>query len=686
MIKKSFLFFAAVALITACNQSKQTPENMEKAEKMSIIDSQNVALTIDSLVKAYGEPLKVRISKGVKQAAAFWTEKDGDVKSFTLFCQQNFIANDSALEVAFDKLQRNYEVLYGNFNKMGLDLRIPLDVQGPDITTVDQMFGSYDPSAHLKDDFFNNKIAFLVLLNFPHYSLKEKMELGTQWNRKEWAYARVGDIYSSRVPADVLLKITETQTLADMYISEYNICMGNLVDNENKNLFPKDMKLISHWGLRDELKAQYSAADGLPRQRMIYEVMKHIIKQDIPKEVINNESLNWNPLTNKVFTGVKETASNPEPDTRYEYLLKNFKAVKAADAWSPMYPNYISRKFDEEMEIPQEEVEKLFTEYLSSPLVKQVATLIAKRLGRPLEPFDIWYDGFKSRSSINIDVLEAKVKSKYQSKEALEKQLPGILQTLGFTPGKASDICEYVQVDAARGAGHAAGAAMKTDKARLRSRFPKEGMNYKGYNIAMHEFGHNVEQTITLHDVDYYMLSGVPNTSFTEALAFMFQRRDLQMLGMEKTDANAESLMALDVFWSNYEIMGVSLVDMAVWKWLYANPDATAAQLKEAVVRIANEIWNKYYADVFGVKDQPILAIYSHMIDYPLYLSAYPIGHLIDFQLEQQVRGKNFASEILRIYPNGRLVPELWMKKATGQGISNKPVFEATEKALKDLK
>ncbi|MDR1115984.1 MAG: hypothetical protein LBL33_07565 [Tannerella sp.] len=41
-------------------------------------------------------------------------------------------------------------------------------------------------------------------------------------------------------------------------------------------------------------------------------------------------------------------------------------------------------------------------------------------------------------------------------------------------------------------------AAMKGQKARLRTRIPADGMNYKGYNIAIHEFGHNVKQTIMI--------------------------------------------------------------------------------------------------------------------------------------------------------------------------------------------
>jgi hypothetical protein len=226
---------------------------------------------------------------------------------------------------------------------------------------------------------------------------------------------------------------------------------------------------------------------------------------------------------------------------------------------------------------------------------------------------------------------------------------------------------------------------MKSDKARLRTRIADKGMNYKGYNIAIHEFGHNVEQTMDLQNIDYYMMSGVPNTAFTEALAFIFQKRDLELLGIKENNPQKEELLALDNFWMSYEIMGVSLVDMGVWKWMYAHPDATAAQLKEAVISIAKDIWNKYYAPVFGSKDEPILAIYSHMIDNPLYLSNYPVGHLIDFQVEGQITGKPFAKEVERIWEQGRLIPQVWMKGAVGREISTEPILDATSKALKKV-
>jgi oligoendopeptidase F len=213
----------------------------------------------------------------------------------------------------------------------------------------------------------------------------------------------------------------------------------------------------------------------------------------------------------------------------------------------------------------------------------------------------------------------------------------------------------------------------------------EEGMDYKGYNIAVHEFGHNVEQTISVHMVDNYFINGIPNTAFTEALAFMFQSRDLELLGMKEDDPMKEHLDVLDFFWNNFEMMGVSLVDMNVWKWMYDNPDASEEQLKDAVISIAVDIWNEYFASVFGERDIPLLAVYSHMIQSPLYLSNYPYGRLIMFQLEEYMQDKDFAAEVIRIFSIGNLTPRHWMDKAVGEQISNRPMFNAVEKALESF-
>lgn len=654
--------------------------------RAEVLPPNEVATLIEKLKSSSDVSQHTRIERGVKQAAAFWRAEDGTFEDFAALCTQHNAVNDELREQMFRRIQDNFELLIGSFNKMSVGLKYPLHVAEGEILPVDRLFGGYDAGAHLSDDFYANKLAFIVMLNFPFYSLKEKETLGQNWSRLEWAYARMGDMYKSRIPAALLQEYALASSEADAYISDYNIYMGNLRDARGRKLFPKDMKLISHWGLRDEIKANYADPSGFNKQAVIYEVMQRIIRQEIPSQVINNPEFEWAPFRNEVFSGNQKVEFTTEPDTRYSHLLGLFKITQKIDEYSPLFPNYITRKFDDEMEIPVEQVEAMFVELVSHPSLKEVAAIIEKRLGRKLQPWDIWYDGFKTRSTLDVAKLDQLLKTKYPNKTAFENDLPNILVKLGFSADSAKSIASKIAVDPSRGAGHAWGAAMKGDKARLRTRIGPDGMDYKGYNIAIHEFGHNVEQTISLYDVDYYMLNGVPNTAFTEALAFTFQARDLQLLGMENYNETTRHLNALDNIWGNYEIMGVSLVDINVWRWMYANPNASPADLKKAVIRIATEIWNQYYAPVFGIKDSPILAVYSHMIDYPLYLPAYPVGQLIEFQFGEHLNGKDFAAEVYKAFTQGRLTPQQWMIGAVGSKISPKPSINAALEAVKAIK
>jgi hypothetical protein len=684
-MKKIFLFvivfITGLFLTISCS-----PKNKIKNNSMSSLKTETITSATDSLMAKYGKTDELRIKKGVNQAAEMWRKEDGDDSLFISFCIEHFAQSGPELDTLFEKYNYYFEQIFGHYNMLTIELMRNLHEPRGGITLVDEMFGSWDVTAHFAEDMFNNKTAFDVLLNFPYYSLKEKNENGKNWTDKQWGMARLGDMFVSRAPSDLLLKASETLVKSDNYISGYNIYMGSLLNEKGEKYFPEDKVLITHWGLRDELKSNYAdTVNGLAKQEMIYQVMQRIIDQSSPENIINNGKLQWNPVSNKVFENGKEIKYNSESDTRYEVLLNNFKALKELDPYYPYNENYISRKFDEEMEMAQADVENLFISFVSSPVIKNIGKLIEKRLGRKLRPFDIWYNGFTSRAGLNEDELDKLTQKLYPDNIALKKALPGILKKLGFSAEKAEYISAFIDVDPAIGSGHAWGSAMRKDVSHLRTRIAPTGMNYKGYNIAIHEFGHNVEQTISLHFVDNYMIHGVPNTAFTEALAFVFQSRDLQLLDMKNNNELAHDFENLEIAWSVYEIMGVSLVDMNVWKWMYQNPNATPAKLKNQIIAIAKDVWNKYYAPVFGIKDQTILAIYSHMIDAPLYLSAYPIGHLIQFQIEQHLKGKDFANEILRIYSIGRLTPDWWMIKATGSKLSSEPLLKAADESVKKL-
>lgn len=681
-MRRAIILLLLPILMAGCGgQQMKTQDN-----EVSPIAGTTVKKVTDELINKHGAEHQFRIERGVQQVAQLWRNSDGSSDDFTNFCLEHFIASGDELNSVFDKLMVNFEILDGNMLRIKKDLMRPLHLdQGP-IHPIDMMFGSYEPGAHMREDFFNNKIAFVVALNFPFYSLEEKNELGSNWSRLEWAKARVGDYYTSRVPARLIQEVSAVGTISDQYIDEYNIYMGRLVNDQGQALFPENLRLITHWGLRDELKSNYADENGLEKQRMIYAVMKRIIDQSIPQEVINKNTYQWNPHKNLLLKDGQETAFKSEPDTRYEMLLNNFLANKKLDPYYPNYPTYIQRQFEANMEIPQEDVRRLFTEFISSPQVKEVAQLISERLGRPLEPFDIWYNGFRPRGTYTEEELDRIVRQKYPDVQAFQAGLEPMLLKLGFDKEKAAFLASNIKVEGSRGAGHAYGSTIRDDKVLLRTRIGTNGMDYKGYNIAVHEFGHNVEQVISLHDVDYYSLNRVPNTAFTEALAFIFQKRDLELLGLKDDDPQKEHMRALANFWSCYEIMGVSLVDMKVWEWMYANPKATPSQLKNAVIAISKEIWNEYYAPVFGSRDEPILAVYSHMISNPLYLSNYPLGHVIDFQVEQYIKGKNFASEVQRMFRLGSIIPQEWMRQAVGTELSIQPTLAATSEAVKAVR
>jgi hypothetical protein len=645
------------------------------------------------LTTKYGAQQGERINRGLHQVSEFWRADDGDAAAFEEFVRTNFAGDPATLDTMFNRFQSMLEQLDGHMHEITREFNQQSDLNLGPVLPFDEVFAGYDPSAHVLDDFFNNKLAFTVLLNFPLTTLDQRLKDGPNWSRRQWAEARLAQRFDKRIPADVNLAIAQAGAESAQYVSQYNIWMYHLLDPQGQRLFPPKMRLLSHWNLRDEIKADYSdPKSGLAKQRTIQQVMERIVTQTIPQVVINNPGVDWNPYTNEVkpaaekdseTTGSLAITNAPEPDTRYAMLLKTFNASRKADPYSPTAPTLIDRRFQEDREIPEARVKSMLEQVVSSPLVGQTAQLIQARLGRPLEPFDIWYNGFRPGSQYTEAQLDEIVAKKYPSAEAYQKDIPNLLMKLGFAPDRAQHVADNIIVDPARGSGHAMGAGMRAEKAHLRTRIEKTGMNYKGFNIAVHEMGHNVEQTFSLNDNDYTLLQGVPNTAFTEALAFVFQGHDLELLGLPAPDAKSQAEKTLNDFWSTYEIAGVALVDMSVWHWMYDHPQATPRQLDQATVQISKDIWNRYYAPVFHKNDVVLLGVYSHMIDSFLYLPDYPIGHTIAFQIEEQMKkAGSIGPEFERMARMGRITPDLWMERATGRPVGPEALLQATQRAL----
>ncbi len=635
-------------------------------------------------------------ARGKKQAAALWRAADGDAAAFEAFAKANTAPDAATRDAMFMRLSAALVSLEGHMDEATRDLRMHVDLDRGPIQPFDEALAAYYPGAHLTDDLFENKLAFTTLLNFPVYTLDEKLRLGPKWTRRQWAEARLADRFARRVPASVNLAIAKAYSDSQQYIASYNIWMHHLVDDKGARLFPAKMRLLSHWNLRDELKSDYADREqGPAKQRAIRKVMERIVDQTIPLAVLDNPGVDWNPFTNEVRKAAvkdsdlpeKPAPSGPEPDSRYAVLLADFRAVRQADPYSPTAPTFIARKFEEGRQIPEARVRKMLEDVLSSPLVPKVAALIEKRLGRKLSPVDVWYSGFRPQPEKSGAELDAVVRAKYPTPEAYAKDIPNLLAKLGFSKEKAEFVASRMEVHPARGSGHASGAELKGYKSYLRTRVEKDGMNYKGYNIAVHEMGHNVEQTFSLYEIDEPLLKGVPNTAFTEALAFVFQGHDLELLGLAKPSEKALAEKTLDAFWGTYEIAGVGLVDMGVWHFMYEHPDATPAQLKAATLAIARDVWNRFFAPVLGEKDVTLLAIYSHMIDAFLYLPDYSIGHMIAFQVERQMeKAGAIGPEFERMAKLGNIAPDLWMTQAAGAPVGPEALLAETEKALSTIR
>ena len=671
----------------------ELPVAAPKPSAPVVVMPEVIASAKKALLAKHGDAQRARIERGVSQVAALWRAEDGDL---TKFVSEHFLSEPKAIDALFDRLQKQLEQVDGHGLELGRSLRWDTEVDTGAQLPVDSLLAAFDPGAHVTEDLFNAKVAFAALLNFPLTTLESKLKDGEGWTRRQWAESKLTGRFDTRIPGNISAQISAAAAAADEYIAGYNLWMHHVVDDKGARLFPSGKRLISHWNLRDELKANYADKDGIGKQRAIVKVMERIVTQTIPKAVIDNPKLDWNPFANTVVAAPaaeieanapKDKTATPsterEPDARFQVVLDHFATYRKADPYSPIAPTHIARAF-EGAEMPEARVRSLLLAVLESPLIARAAKEVEAKLGRKLEPQDIWYEF--GGGDVPEAELDKETRKRYPTAAAFAKDMPRILKGLGFTDAQAKTLSANIAVDPSRGAGHAMEAKRRTDKPHLRTRVGDKGMDYKGYNIAVHELGHNVEQYLSLYEVDYTLLQGTPNTAFTEALAFLFQARNLELLGRKKQKGEAERLEVLDHLWNTWEIAGCSLVEIDVWHWLYDHPNATAAELREATGKIARGVWDKYYAPVLGGAGQTsILGIYSHTIASPLYLFNYVLGHLIAFQMEEHVAGKDaktFASEFTRVARYGAVLPDVWMKHATKAPVNAQPMLDAAKRAL----
>ena len=132
------------------------------------------------LIAKYGDAQNPRVERGLRQVSEFWRPDDGDAAVFEDFVLANFAGDQTTLDTLFNRYQHLMEQLNGHMHEISREFRQQADLNAGPVLPFDELFAGYDPAAHIVDDFFNNKLAFVVLLNFPLTTLEERLAQGSE--------------------------------------------------------------------------------------------------------------------------------------------------------------------------------------------------------------------------------------------------------------------------------------------------------------------------------------------------------------------------------------------------------------------------------------------------------------------------------------------------------------------------
>ena len=634
-------------------------------------------LPIDETIQSLGGC--ERATAGVHRVAKRWQDCDGDSDAFKAFCEESFVVSDEDKSRLLDRYESAMGSIGGHLYEINRHLRRWTDLRGDEMPVIDNIMAMFDPCPDLSNQFYKQKIAFVALLNFERPDLVTMLSEGSQWSTDQWAEARIGRAFGPRIPAEVNDRARVLEHEADMFVSEFHVPVGCMIDDNGKSWFEPERKLIAHWLIREEIKAGYTQDGGIEKQRALSWVMGRHIDGTIPKQIMDSSCTGkWDPRNNTVDGEDPGELLGP---VRYEQLNTQRSVAVDYDKYYDEYPTAIARKFDLEREIPEDIVESLMIELLEAPIRGDIASFMSEKLGRPLEAFDIYLEDIAEGAS--SAELDEKVTAMFKDETEFQSKIPEVLRGLGYSNEDAEFLGTRVNVEIARGAGHAMRPGIPEYHAWLRTNRLDDRLGWDGFDTAMHELGHNLEQLISTHFVPRPLLRNVPNTACTEAFAFLYQNKAKEVVGLPEADeAKAFALASVEGFLAACQIAGPSLVELYTWRWLYENPDVSSEQLRDQMLAIAQDVWDKYFKEYFGEDPYHILAAYQHMIGYPLYLPDYTIGHVISHQIKSHMRGKDLASETIRICSIGRLTPDQWMKNAVGSPISASQLIADAENGL----
>lgn len=672
-MKTSLYLFCLCIFLWAIplTSSAQSPVNNNILEKVQA-----------ELEKQHGQDETERIRKGTSQLARNWRNSDGTEQEFADFCLRYFMSGNT-LHTNFRRIIDNLTYLEGMLYKVTTLFHESDDYTDTPKLEADGYLQSVIPGS----DHYSTKFAHYVQLNFPYYTFAEKQQHCREWNREKWAMVCLGDTYAFRNDGLPSNPFTKEANRFKRYMEHYFFRVDHITDKKGSYPFTDEMALHCHRGLRDQIKEEYTASDGAARQTLLYAIAENAITGNVPVLFLKDSTTRWNPLSNKLYkieNGKQKEIRNYETEdlNRYTGLLACMKEKMFTDQNYTPKNTTIRRTFDKSS-VSLEKTETLIRHFLADPLLPEIGKIIEKRLGRKLRPYDIWYSGFQEQSAFSASYLDSLTRSRYPDPQTFQKDLPNLLVRMGIRPEEARFIGSHISVRPVVSGGYSSQPPLPGDTALLTTMFGEQGLDYKAFRVSMHELGHCICGVFCTNDIDYFRLAGVPCDAITEAFAELFAYKNAEALDLHPfSPEEKQHLLNLATIWYLLEMGGQTLTEIETWKWLYAHPEATAKELKEAVLHISSTVWNTYFSKIFHTQNRHILSIYNHYITGDLYLYNYFLGNVIMYQLHKASTSSDLTEELKEACREGCTLTDLWMEKAVNAPISTESLMQDAQKAI----
>ncbi|HUU98592.1 MAG TPA: hypothetical protein VM487_22900 [Phycisphaerae bacterium] len=642
-----------------------------------------IEATVAALVERHGQNEAGRIRAAVRRVAQRWTAVDGSADEFSRFCQDFYVTDPADRERLLARLETVLTTTQGHLHEISRSAGQWMEFAGEQLPGVDELLAAFSPAPDLAEQLYAQRIAFLILLNFEPATLERMQRDGPKWSTDQWVAARLTRGLPPRIPGDVQTAVRHKYLAAKNWIYSFHPHVGALVDADGKRLHEPGTTLLPHWKVRDEVIQAYDGPDALPRQRALMWCMRRFIDGTLPEVLLARDpDQPWDPQANTIGgKPVQETIGL----VRYEHWLEVFRAEQLLDPYYPEHPTALARSWDLHRELPVARAEQILIQLLKAPVRGRLCAFVRDRLGRPLEAHDVYFDRPFARAP--AAELDAAVAQRFKGLEDFGRSIPAILREVGFSDEDADWLASRIRVERSRDAGHSTPPGLPEYGPWLTTSLQRGRFNFAAYGTAMHELGHAVEQAVSIGRAPRPALKGVPGSCAVEAVANIFCDTRFKLVDVKLSTEPIDPLdqMTIETMLSACQIAGPAIVELRTWRWLYEHPDATAAELRDAVLQIAADVWTEFFEEYYGPDPYHLTAAYQHMIGYPLYLANYVLSGVAVQQMRAYVREKDRASELLRMYTIGRLTPDLWMERAVGAPLSVEPLLRDTERVLAQL-